>query len=385
MDDEQKITGRLTDRIDSVAEDAWNRCAGKDNPFVQHAFLKALEDSGSASAQTGWAPQHLLLENSQGELVGAVPMYLKGNSAGEYVFDHGWAEAFERAGGSYYPKLQVSVPFTPATGPRLLAAPGALQTQVRGQLVQGCIEAARQLEVSSLHFTFATQDDWEELGQAGLLLRKDIQFHWQNNGYETFDDFLAALSSRKRKNIRKERAQAVSDGIDIEVITGDDLQAQHWDAFYQFYTDTGARKWGTPYLTREFFDLIGASMSEKIALVMCRRDGRYVAGALNFIGGDTLFGRYWGCVEHHPSLHFETCYYQAIDLAIALGLQYVEAGAQGEHKLARGYRPVQTLSAHWIANTSFRVAVEEYLERERQQIEYGQTLMDKHVPFKNLD
>ncbi|MEJ2133459.1 MAG: GNAT family N-acetyltransferase, partial [Gammaproteobacteria bacterium] len=327
------------------------------------------EKSGSAVASRGWQPFHVTMETGDGEIVGVVPMYLKGHSRGEYVFDGSWADAFERAGGRYYPKLQVSVPFTPATGRRLLTPPGPQQDLLEAQLVAGCVEVAKQLEVSSLHFTFLTEPQWSRMGELGLLKRMDRQFHWHNNGYATFEEFLRDLSSKKRKNIRRERRDACANGIDIEWITGNDLREHHWDAFYQFYVDTGGRKWGRPYLTRKFFSLIGEWMPEHVLLILCRRGGRYIAGAINFIGSDTLFGRNWGCVEDHPFLHFEACYYQAIDFAIERGLARVEAGAQGGHKLSRGYLPEPTYSAHWIRDSGFRRAVDEYLKDERNYVQ----------------
>jgi predicted N-acyltransferase len=303
---------------------------------------------------------------------------LKSHSQGEYVFDHSWAHAWERAGGDYYPKLQVSVPFSPVTGPRLLAP----DEGTRALLLNACVQIADQMEVSSLHITFPTFEQWKEMGEAGLLLRKDQQFIWRNDGYGDFDDFLAALSSRKRKNIRKERAQATSNGISIEVLTGSDLREEHWDAFYRFYVDTSSRKWGRPYLNRQFFSLIGERMPEKIVLVLCKRAGRYIAGAINLLGSDALFGRNWGCVEDHPCLHFEACYYQAIEFAITRGLSRVEAGAQGQHKLARGYLPQFTYSAHWIADAGFRQAVARYLQEEGAYVEADQEALAAHGPFK---
>ncbi|MEX2648671.1 MAG: GNAT family N-acetyltransferase, partial [Alphaproteobacteria bacterium] len=322
-----------------VSATAWDACAGTANPFVGHAFLAALEDSRSVSGRAGWAPRHVLLEDRSGALVAAAAMYVKSHSQGEYVFDHGWADAFERAGGDYYPKLQVAVPFTPVPGPRLLVRPGPDEATLRRALLQALIQVAGQSGVSSLHVTFADQPDRQAMSEAGLLIREGYQFRWENAGYGSFDDFLGALRSAKRKQIRRERRAVASSGVDIRVLTGADLKPRHWDAFFAFYMDTGGRKWGRPYLKREFFEIIGATMAERIALVLCRRDGHPVAGALNFIGEAALFGRNWGSVEDHRFLHFEACYYQAIEFAIARGLERVEAGAQGEHKLARGYRP----------------------------------------------
>ncbi|MDR3499152.1 MAG: GNAT family N-acetyltransferase [Parvibaculum sp.] len=387
MGDAEQAIIKVAQGLGAVDAVQWDACANPPgepaNPFLSHAFLSALEDSGSATRRTGWAPYHLLLEDGVGALAGCVPMYLKSHSRGEYVFDHGWADAFERAGGSYYPKLQISVPFTPATGPRLLTKPGPGRIAAEEQLLAGAIEVARRTGVSSLHVTFLPEDQWKRLGAHGLLQRTDQQFHWTNRGYKTFDDFLSDLSSRKRKMIRKERERAVENGVTVEWVTGADLTEDHWDAFYAFYMDTGSRKWGSPYLTREFFSLVNERMPDETLLVMAKREGRYVAGALNFIGGDALYGRNWGAVEHHPFLHFECCYYQAIDFAIARGLARVEAGAQGEHKLARGYLPARTYSAHWIANASFREAVAEYLERERQHVDSDIQLLGEYSPFRH--
>ncbi len=372
------MTARTVDDLGQVQEAAWDACAGSDNPFLSHAFLLALEESGSCAAETGWLPQHVLLEDSDGELLGALPLYLKNHSQGEYVFDHSWAHAFERAGGRYYPKLQASVPFTPVTGPRLLTRPGPLRERHQLALINAAVQVGERFGVSSLHVTFPTEDEWRLMGECGFLRRTGEQFHWHNDNYERFDDFLRVLTARRRKTIRKERATAVAAGIDIQVLTGSDLKPEHWDAFFRFYTDTGSRKWGSPYLTRSFFDIIHDKMADKVALVMCRRGGRYIAGALNFIGTDTLYGRNWGCIEDHDCLHFEACYYQAIEFAIDHGLKHVEAGAQGPHKVHRGYLPRLTYSAHWIADTGFRRAVADYLERERDEIDYEITAVGAH-------
>jgi predicted N-acyltransferase len=355
------------------------------NPFISHAFLSSLEDSGSAIGRTGWQPQHLALEGADGSILGVVPTYLKSHSQGEYVFDRGWAEAFERAGGDYYPKVQVSVPFTPATGRRLLARPGGDEETVRGTLLAGLVELTRVQEASSAHITFMPEDEWKLAAERGFLQRTDQQFHWVNNGYESFDDFLGELASRKRKLIRRERRDAVANGIEIVHLTGSDITEDAWDAFFAFYMETGSRKWGRPYLTRSFYSLIGERMPQDVLLVMAKRAGRYIAGAINFIGSDTLYGRHWGAIEHHPFLHFEVCYYQAIDFAIARKLRRVEAGAQGEHKLARGYLPQTTYSAHYIANEGFRRAVADYLKRERQYVAAaGEELTDLSPFRKNL-
>lgn len=309
-------------------------------------------------------------------------MYLKSHSQGEYVFDYSWADAFERAGGRYYPKLQVSVPFTPATGRRLLVRPDTSDAELEKYLLSGMMQVAEQMEVSSVHVTFADKKQWELMGKMGFLQRTHNQFHWQNDNYNTFDDFLGALSSKKRKNIRRERRGSTAAGVEIERLTGSDLTEEHWDAFYRFYVDTGSRKWGTPYLTREFFSIIGETMPEDTLLIMCKRDGRYIAGAINFIGGECLFGRNWGCIEDHPFLHFEVCYYQAIEFAIERGLKRVEAGAQGQHKLARGYMPTHTYSAHWIANQSFQDAVDDYLKGERLQVDEEIDYIADRGPFR---
>jgi len=352
------------------------------NPFVSHDFLSSLERSGSATAKTGWQPQHLVAETSDGGVVGVVPCYLKSHSRGEYVFDRGWAEAYERAGGSYYPKLQVSVPFTPATGRRLLVAPSPAAEAVRGALAGGLTELCRLREASSVHVTFALHDEWQLFSEHGYLQRTDQQFHWENGGYATFDDFLAALAARKRKAIKRERRDALANGIEVEWLTGTALTESVWDSFFEFYMETGSRKWGRPYLTRKFYSLVGETMADRILLVMAKRAGRYIAGAINFIGADTLFGRHWGAIEHHPFLHFELCYYQAIDFAIAHKLKRVEAGAQGEHKLARGYMPSTTYSAHWIADPALERAIEDYLRRERAYVEAAGRELTDLGPFR---
>jgi predicted N-acyltransferase len=353
-----------------------------DNPFLSHDFLSSLEQSKSVGGRTGWQSRHLLAETKDGRLLGAAPCYVKTHSRGEYVFDHGWADAFERAGGSYYPKLQVAVPFTPATGPRLLAAPGPLAEVVQGALADALAEITQANDLSSAHVTFLTEAEWTALGRRGFLQRTDQQFHWENEGYATFDDFLARLASRKRKTIRRERKDALSPGIEVHWLTGSDLTESVWDAFFKFYMDTGSRKWGSPYLTRDFFSLIGERMADRILLVMAKRAGRFIAGAINFIGHNTLFGRNWGAVEHHPFLHFELCYYQAIDFAIQNKLVRVEAGAQGEHKLARGYMPHTTYSAHFIANPGLKRAIAEYLARERAYVEAAGEELAAAAPFR---
>ena len=376
---------RIANAIVDVPAADWNDCAGGSTPFVSHAFLAALEQSGSAAAATGWLPQHLLLENASGSLIGCMPCYLKSHSQGEYVFDHGWADAYMRAGGNYYPKLQVSIPFTPVTGERLLLKPGADEAERAALLLRAAAQFADRLGVSSLHITFPTHDEWRLAGELGFLQRTDQQFHWRNEGYASFEDFLGALASRKRKAIRKERREALAGGMEIEWVTGSDLTEAHLDAFFAFYMDTGTRKWGSPYLTRSCFSLLRESMADKMLLVLAKRSGRYVAGALNFIGGNTLYGRYWGGIGHHPFLHFETCYYQAIEFAIAHKLACVEAGAQGAHKLARGYLPVETYSAHYIADPGFRRAVADYLKRERREVAREIALLGEESPYRQRD
>lgn len=375
---------RILESLTEIDAVTWNACANPPglphNPFLRHEFLLALEASGSAVARSGWQPFHLSVTDDGERHIGVVPLYLKSHSQGEYVFDHAWADAWHRAGGRYYPKLQGSVPFTPATGRRLLGRDADPATDQA--LLGACAEVARRTGVSSLHLTFLPESQWRAAGEAGYLLRMDQQFHWQNAGYTSFDGFLADLASKKRKNLKRERRDALADGIEIEWVTGSDLREAHWDAFFEFYQDTGSRKWGSPYLTRRFFSLISESMPEDILLILCRRAGRYIAGALNFIGGDALYGRNWGCVEDHPFLHFEACYYQAIDFAIAHGLKRVEAGAQGGHKVARGYRPQATYSAHWIADAGFRQAVADYLQRERAYVEDDIAYVAAHGPFK---
>jgi len=387
MSDEYTI--RVAQSFKDIAPESWNSLSGASrlpsvtpyNPFISHAFLSALEESGSATAKTGWLGQHLLLERSDGRLMGAVPGYLKNHSRGEYVFDQGWADAFERAGGRYYPKLQCSVPFTPATGPRLLTT-GLDAAAFQQVLASGLQQVTEKLGISSAHVTFANEDEIEALEDEGFLHRTDQQFHFINEGYRDHSDFLDALSSRKRKTLKKERRSALENGIEIDWLTGSDLTEDIWDQFFTFYMDTGSRKWGKPYLTRAFYSLIGERMADDILLVMAKREGKYVAGAINFIGSDALYGRHWGCIEDHPFLHFEVCYHQAIDFALLKGLKRVEAGAQGEHKLARGYTPVTTHSAHYIAHPGLRHAIADYLERERSEVEQINDYLEDHSPFR---
>ncbi|AZV79715.1 N-acetyltransferase [Parasedimentitalea marina] len=389
--DQAQIEIQLLGSLAQIGADEWDACAcpeaadgGRPNdPFTTYRFLCALEDSGSVGRGTGWQPQYLTAY-LDGQLIGCAPMYAKSHSQGEYIFDHNWAHAFEQAGGRYYPKLQMAVPFTPVTGRRLLVRPG-FEGVGHSALVQGAVQLAANNKLSSLHVTFCTDEEARAGAQMGLMPRLTQQFHWLNQGYHKFDDFLASLSSRKRKNIRKERAQAQGFGGEIEVFSGADLRPEHWDAFWTFYQDTGARKWGSPYLSRSFFDIAQDTMADDMALILARRDGDYVAGALNFIGRDTLYGRYWGCSEHHPCLHFELCYYQAMDLAISMGLARIEAGAQGEHKLARGYLPTQTHSLHWLGDPGFADAVARYLEAERLAIEEEIEILTDYGPFKKLE
>jgi len=381
---------RVAAGIGAFTCEEWNGFAGTTpgdqengyNPLVSFAFLSALEDSGCAVRRTGWQGHHLRLETAQGRLLGAVPCYLKSHSQGEYVFDHGWSDAFERAGGRYYPKLQCSVPFTPVTGPRLLVSKGESEGAVRAGLAEGLKLVTDKLGVSSAHVTFANEPDVATLEAAGFLHRTDQQFHFFNEGFSSYDDFLATLASRKRKAMKKERREALGDGISIDWLTGKDITESAWDDFFAFYMDTGGRKWGRPYLNRQFFSLIGERMADDILLVMAKRNGRYIAGAINFIGSDALYGRNWGCIEDHPFLHFEVCYHQAIDFAIERKLKVVEAGAQGEHKLARGYRPVIMHSAHYISHPGLRNAVADYLRRERREVERMGEYLEEHTPFR---
>ena len=403
---------KLADSVAAIGREAWNALANpagvdEPHPFTTYEFFEALEASGSASARTGWQPCHLILESPpphgeaigggggrripaallpkeaagkmrrpEGEnITGVLPAYLKNHSQGEYVFDHAWADALERAGGDYYPKLQSGVPFTPVTGPRLLGSGGDM-------LLKGGVAAVKELGASSLHITFLTKPEWEAAGRAGYLLRTDRQFHWRNPGYADFEQFLGELSSAKRKGVRKERAAVREAGIEFDLLTGSDITEAHWDQFFDFYQDTGARKWGSPYLTRDFFSRLGQTLSKQILLVMARRGPHYIAGALNLFGGGVLFGRNWGAIEHVPFLHFETCYYQAMDFAIARGFHTVEAGAQGEHKLLRGYMPVETYSAHHVAHPGLRRAVEDYLAREREAVTEHIEELTQHGPFK---
>jgi predicted N-acyltransferase len=352
------------------------------NPTVSHTFLNAMEESGSTTTRTGWMPQHLSLAGPNGEITGVVPLYAKTHSYGEYIFDYGWADAYERAGGRYYPKLLSAVPFTPVPGPRLLLHPSA-PAEAREHLLAGMIEFTKRRRISSLHVNFPDPAEAEALTEAGFLQRLGQQFHWTNAGYRDFDDFLAALNSRKRKAVKKERREALARGLEIDVLTGADLKPRHWDAFFEFYLATSDRKWGSAYLNRRFFAMIGERMPEKIVLFMARRGANYVAGAFNLLGKDTIYGRNWGSYGDYKFLHFECCYYQAIEFAITRGLKRVEAGAQGPHKIQRGYLPVPTYSAHWIPDPAFRRAVAQFLARERQMIEHKMDGLGEFSPFRH--
>jgi len=382
-DGQDSLVARIVERIADVPSASWDALAGTDNPFVSHTFLNILEESNSVGARAGWLPRHLLVEDAKGRLVAACPLYLKNHSQGEYVFDHGWAHAWERAGGAYYPKLQVAVPFSPVPGQRLLVGDGTDAPALRRALASTLETLTERLDVSSVHVTFPDRPDWEALGAAGWVQRVGRQFHWANAGYGSFDDFLGALSSRKRKNIRKERKAIAEAGIEVRALSGADITPRHWDAFYRFYQDTYDRKWGHPYLTRHCFDLMQERMGDAVVLVMAFRDARPIAGALNLKGPSALYGRNWGCAEDIPFLHFECCYYQAIDYAIAHGLERVEAGTQGPHKIQRGYMPVETYSAHFIPDRGLRAAVARFCEAERREVEAEMALIeDEYSPFR---
>jgi predicted N-acyltransferase len=389
-----RFKARIVRAIADVTAADWDACANpaglseeeacgeRFNPFISHAFLNALEKSGSVGGRSGWTPLHVLVEDEEARLVACAPVYRKSHSRGEYVFDHAWADAYERVGGHYYPKLQIAAPFTPVTGRRLLVAPGPRAGEARAALI-GALRGLREaIEASSIHVTFPDRRDCDALTAAGFLERNGEQFHFLNAGYADFDAFLAALASRKRKTIRRERAEALGDDVTVEWATGAALTEKHWDAFFEFYMDTGSRKWGSPYLTRDFFTKVSATLADRILLVLARRNGRYIAGALNFIGDDALYGRNWGAIEERPFLHFELCYYQAIDFALKHRLKRVEAGAQGEHKLARGYRPVPTYSAHELADRRLSDAVADYLHRERKAVKEAIAFYDEHAPFR---
>jgi predicted N-acyltransferase len=382
--DRIELSLSIADQMAAIDRAGWNALANppgeRYDPFVDWDFLEAAESSGCAEPETGWTPRHMLAHDAAGKLVGAAPLYLKMHSRGEFVFDHSWADALHRAGGRYYPKLLCAVPFTPVTGRRLLAS-GPRAAAIQRTLANAIVEVGRQWRASSAHFNFLEEDAWRALGAEGFLLREDQQFHWLNRGYGSSEDFLGALSSRKRKTLRRERREA-QEGLEISRVTGADLTSKHWDAFFKFYMDTGGRKWGAPYLNREFFALLHERMADKCLLILAMDGNKPIAGALNMIGSDTLYGRYWGRTVDRPFLHFEICYYQAIDFAIERGLARVEAGAQGEHKLARGYKPQLTRSAHWIAHSGLRQAVSDYLDREREAVEEGIDQLSAYAPFR---
>jgi predicted N-acyltransferase len=378
-----KPSVKIHRRVSEVGRDAWDACARPGgNPFVFYDFLDVAEESGCAVERTGWGPQHLSVEDEAGEVAAVLPLYLKSHSQGEYIFDHSWADAYERAGGRYYPKLLSAAPFTPATGPRLLVRPGVDVEAARSLLIGGGMTLCERYKASSFSVNFPNDDEWRWMGEQGLALRQGQQYHWENNGYASFDDFLGALSSGRRKTIRRERRDAQA-AVDIHCVTGAELTEAHWDAFYAFYMDTGSRKWGRPYLNRLFFSLLGERMADRVLLVMARRRGRWVAGALNLIGDDCLFGRNWGCTEEIPFLHFELCYYQAIEWAIDHGLARVEAGAQGQHKIARGYLPTPVRSAHYIADPGLRHAIERFVAQEKAAVDGDiEWLSEAYSPFR---
>ena len=386
--DDTSIRLSVAHSLSGVDPSAWNAIANppgeRYDPFLQWEFLETLESTEAATPRTGWSPHHLLIEGEDGKLRGAMPLYVKTHSRGEFVFDYSWADAFERAGGAYYPKLLSAVPFTPVTGRRRLVPKGPDELQLKSALLAGAIKIARDNNLSSLHINFLEESEQALLGDVGMLIRLDQQFHWQDENYGNFDGFLAALSSAKRKNLRKERVKA-QEGLRFVHLRGDDITETDWDAFFDFYMDTGARKWGSPYLTRDTFSLLGERMGDDLLLILALDDDTPIAGALNLIGSDTLYGRYWGCIDLRPMLHFEVCYYQAIDYALANGLKYVEAGAQGGHKLARGYRPVMTRSAHWIAHPGLREAVSHYLKQERSAVEADTDFLEGRTPFKKSE
>jgi uncharacterized protein len=377
----EAISVKVHAAITEIPAAAWDACAGDGNPSVCHAFLDALEESGSTTSRTGWMPQHLSVAGPDGAIAGLVPLYAKTHSYGEYIFDYGWADAYERAGGRYYPKLLSAAPFTPVPGPRLMLRAGA-RPEIRTHLIAGMIELAKRRRISSVHVNFPEQADMDALAEAGFLQRLGQQFHWVNDSYRDFDDFLGALNSRKRKAVKKERREALAPGLEIEVLTGSDLKPHHWDAFYEFYLATSDRKWGSAYLNRRFFALIGERMPEKIVLVMARHGANYVAGAFNLLGKDAIYGRNWGSYGDYKFLHFECCYYQAIEFAIARGLSRVEAGAQGPHKIQRGYLPTPTYSAHWIPDPAFRRAVAQFLAREREMVAHKMDGLSEFSPFR---
>ena len=372
------MNSHIISHINEISKKDWDNCAGDLNPFCSHGFLSALETSGCATAETGWLAQHIIIKNDNDEVVGVMPLYLKNHSQGEYVFDHGWANAYEQAGGHYYPKFQSSIPFSPVTGARLLSD----SDDVKNKLLKTAINHAENQGVSTLHFTFVENNEIDIMKSQGLLQRQDQQFHWLNDNYRSFNEFLEALSSRKRKNILKERRGAVQNDLEIIKIHAHDIKEHHWDHYYEFYLNTANKKWGRPYLNREFFSLLSENIPENLLLIMAKRDENYIAGALNLIGNDTLYGRYWGATEYHKYLHFELCYYQAIEFAISEGLSKVEAGAQGDHKIARGYVPVPTNSMHWINDPYFKDAIKKYLVQERKAVGRDIEYLKGLAPFK---
>jgi len=382
-DGREAIPVKVHNRIGDIAHAQWDACAGSDNPFLSHAFLNALEMSGTVAPETGWAPQHLTIEDGRGQVIACAPLYVKSHSYGEYVFDWSWADAFRRSGKTYYPKAQCAIPFTPVTGSRLLVRPDGDAPTLRSALLGAMLEITKRQGCSSLHVTFPTAEEWQHMGQMGMMQRVGQQFHWENDGYATFADFLATLSSRRRKDIRKEREKAQSHGLDLQALTGASITPAHWRAFHRFYLNTVDRKWAHAYLNEEFFQRMGAAMADRVLLTWAERDGKPVAGALNLIGSDTLFGRNWGCAEDHPFLHFELCYYMAIDFAIERGLKRVEAGAQGEHKIQRGYLPSPTYSAHWIEDARFRDAIARFLDQERDMVAEGMAQLSEHSPYRH--
>ncbi len=388
MDGTDSLIAKVFPRIGDIDASAWDRCANSEaatfDPFVSHAFLQALEQSGCTGERAGWLPQHIVLEREAGGVAAVMPLYVKTHSQGEYIFDHAWADAYTRAGGNYYPKLQCAVPFTPVPGRRLLVSPDANLDECEGTLLAAAQSVAQTLEASSLHITFLSEGEWTRAGALGLLQRTGQQFHWPNRGYRSFDDFLATLASRKRKMVRKERAEAASDGLTIERVSGGEITEGHWDAMHAFYIDTGSRKWGRPYLNRRFFSQLGAAVADRCLLVFANRNGQPIAGALHLIGGECLYGRYWGSTEYQPCLHFELCYYQAMDFAIERGLARVEAGAQGEHKLTRGYVPVTTYSAHWFQDQRLGAAVDRFLREERRGVAESNEMLSEFAPYKKL-
>jgi predicted N-acyltransferase len=378
---------RVARRIAEIGREAWDACADNpahlDNPFIRYDFLHAVEETGCAVERTGWGPQHLAVEDEAGKVAAVMPLYLKSHSQGEYIFDHAWADAYERAGGRYYPKLLSAAPFTPATGPRLLVRADVDAGEARALLLGGALTLCERYDASSLHVNFPTEDEWRWMGGQGMARREGQQYHWKNAGYGTFEDFLTALSSGRRKTIRRERRDALA-GLEICALTGPAITEEHWDAFFRFYMDTGSRKWGRPYLTRPFFSALGERMAERVLLILARKQGRWIAGALNLIGGDCLYGRNWGCIEEVPFLHFELCYYQAIEWAIDHGLARVEAGAQGQHKIARGYLPTPVYSAHYIADPRLREPVERFVAQERAGVEHEmEWLAEEYSPFRH--